>query len=358
MVTKKEVLSKEVEQIDLERVKDVRGLLKSFERSSMQSRNLGKCLQVYENCLRDPDRPFIFLGLAGAMMAGGMRKVIRDMIEYNLVDCLVSTGGNLYQDFALATGTKFYMGTPYADDVLLRKLYINRIYDTYVDEAAFDTTDKAICAIADKLPKRAYSSSEFLKILGKKLKDKNSILYTAAQHGIPVICPALNDSSIGIALTMHYYWNRKHIVIDSILDNYEITQIVMNPAPMSRGGVKTKKTAVVYVSGGYPKNFIQQATVTLESLEIVPRGQTKGHDYAIQLTADAPHWGGLSGCTLEEAQSWGKVAKRAKKATTYIDSTIGLPLLIGAILQGKAYKKRKRLKFNWRNHRLVSLKEE
>ncbi len=347
MVTKEEVLSKEVEQIDLEKIRDIRGLLKAFEKSSIQSRNLGRCLQVYEDCLKDPDRPFIFLGLAGPLMAGGLRKVIRDMIGYNLVDCLVATGGNLYQDFALARGSKFYVGTPYADDVLLRKLYINRIYDTYVDEATFDTTDKAICAIADKLPKRTYSSSEFLKILGKRLKDENSILYTAAKHGIPVICPALNDSSIGIALTMHYYWNKNHIVIDAILDNYEITQLVM----------KTKKTGVVYVSGGYPKNFIQQATVTLESLEIIPRGQTKGHDYAIQLTADAPHWGGLSGCTLEEAQSWGKVARKAKKATTYIDSTIGLPLLVGAILQGRAYKKRKRLKFNWRNHRLISLKE-
>ena len=346
MVTKKEVLSREVEQVDLEKVKDVRGLLKSFERSSIQSRNLGKCLQVYEDCLKDPDHPLIFLGLAGPMMAGGMRKVIRDMIEYNLVDCLVSTGGNLYQDFALAMGTKFYMGTPYADDVLLRELYINRIYDTYVDEADFDAMDKAICAIADKLPKRTYSSSEFLKILGKRLKDENSILYTAAEHVIPVICPALNDSSIGIALTMHYYGNKDHIVIDAILDNYEITQMAM----------KTKKTGVVYVSGGYPKNFIQQATVTLECLGIIPRGQTKGHDYAIQLTADVPHWGGLSGCTLREAQSWGKVAKKARKATTYIDSTIGLPLLVGAILQGKAYKKRKRLKFNWRNHRLISLK--
>ena len=348
MITKKEVLSEEVEQVDLEKVKDIRGLLKSFGRSSIQSRNLNRCLQVYEDCLKDPDRPLIFLGLAGPMMAGGMRKVIRDMIEYNLVDCLVATGGNLYQDFALATGSKFYMGTPYADDVLLRELYINRIYDTYVDEADFDATDKAICEIADRLPRRTYSSSEFLRILGKKLQDKDSILYTAAKHAIPVICPALNDSSIGIALTMHYYRNKDHIVIDAILDNYEITQMVM----------KTKKTGVVYVSGGYPKNFIQQATVTLECLGIIPRGQTKGHDYAIQLTADAPHWGGLSGCTLREAQSWGKVAKKARKATTYIDATIGLPLLVGAILQGKAYKKRKRLKFNWRNHHLISLKEK
>lgn len=348
MVNKQEVLGKEIEQIDLKKTKDIRGLLKAFKKSSIQSRSLSKCLQIYEDCLKDPERPFIFLGLAGPMMAGGMRKIVRDMIEYNLVDCLVATGGNLYQDFAMGLGMKFYIGTPYADDVLLRKLYINRIYDTYVDEAAFDTTDKAICAIAHKLPRRTYSSSEFLRVLGKKIKDKNSILYSAAKHGIPIICPALNDSSIGIALTMHYYWNEDHIVIDAILDNYEITQMVM----------KTKKTGVIYVSGGYPKNFIQQATVTLESLEIIPRGETKGHDYAIQLTADAPHWGGLSGCTLEEAQSWGKVAKKAQKATTYIDSTIGLPLLIGAILQGNAYRKRPRLKFNWRNHRLISLKEK
>ncbi|MCK4648512.1 deoxyhypusine synthase family protein, partial [bacterium] len=115
MITKEEVLSKEVEQIDLEKVKSIRELLKSFEKSSIQSRNLGKCLQVYEDCLKDPDRPFIFLGLAGPLMAGGLRKVVRDMIEYNLVDCLVATGGNLYQDFALGQGVKFYMGTPYAD---------------------------------------------------------------------------------------------------------------------------------------------------------------------------------------------------------------------------------------------------
>jgi deoxyhypusine synthase len=259
---------------------------------------------------------------------------------------VVSTGAILYQDIYQARGFKHYKGTPDADDRVLRDLYIDRIYDTYVDEEKFWETDCWIGRFADTLSPGNYSSREFLSLLSKKLKDENSILATADKYDIPIFAPAINDSSIGIGLTEHYHrakiTKKAHLSIDSIRDNYELTQIVY----------KSKATAAIYIAGGVPKNYINDSVVMCYIFD----KNTGGHKYAFQLTTDSPHWGGLSGSTLKEATSWGKISKRADRAMAFVEPTVSLPLIVKYALEKKLSKNRTRLQYKWERDILKELK--
>lgn len=346
MVTKEELLSERVRHIDLEKVVTIKDLVEAYKDSSIQSRALATCAIAYENALRDEQRPFIIMGLAGPLIAGGLRKVIADMIRYGIVDAIVSIGAIPYQDFYQARGYAHYKCSPQIDDLLLREHFIDRIYDTLVDEEKFRETDEYIGEIAEGLEPRGYSSREFMEILGSRVTDEGSILYNARRYGVPIFCPALNDSSIGIGLTGLHYRKRKEgapfMKLDPIRDNWELTQIKLH----------SEKTGVIYIGGGVPKNFIQQIEVIAETL-----GYDKGgHHYAIQITTDVPFWGGLSGCTFEEAQSWGKINRKATKAVAYVEATIGLSLLVGYILQRGVWKGRERLQFVWEEDDLRQVK--
>ncbi|MBI4212546.1 MAG: deoxyhypusine synthase family protein [Deltaproteobacteria bacterium] len=334
---KRELLGQPVEMIDLEKIATIEDLVAAYGKASIQARNIGKCADVYEQMLTDAERPTILLGIAGPLIAAGLRKVIRDMIEFGMVDAVVSTGAILYQDLYQAMGFKHAVGSPEADDKKLRDLYIDRIYDTYVDEDRFWRLDCSVGAFADKLPPGNYSSRQFLYELGKSVDDKNSILATAARKGVPIFSPALNDSSIGIGITDHYHRclkeKRPGMTIDSIRDNYELTQIV----------VKSKCTAAVYIAGGVPKNFINDSVV----MSYIFGLDTGGHRYALQLTTDAPHWGGLSGSTLDEATSWGKVSKKATHSMAFVEPSVSLPLIVGSMMQKQASKNRPALTLEW-----------
>jgi len=344
--TKRKILSTTVKQCDLERIKSVGELVDAYAGMSIQARNIGQAAKVFEAMLTDKSRCTIMLGLAGPLIAGGLRKVIRDMIKYKLVDVVVSTGAILYQDFYQSRGYEHYRGTADADDAVLRRHLIDRIYDTYVDEEAFWKLDMWIAKFADKLEEGNYSSRAFLAELGKAARvDDNSILGTAVRYGVPVFCPALNDSSIGIGLTGHYYYcreeNRRGITIDSIRDNYELTQIV----------VASRKTAAFYVAGGVPKNYINDSIVSSYIF-----GKERAHSYALQLTTDSPHWGGLSGSTLSEAKSWGKVGLKATHQMAFVEPTVSLPLLVASALQKRLAIKRRRLRFKWEGDKLIELR--
>ncbi len=343
---KEKLLSETIKPVDLEKTKTIADLVESFKGMSVQARRIGRCAEVFENMLTDPDRPTILLGLAGPLIAAGLRKTLRDMVANGLVDVIVSTGAILYQDIYQARGFKHYKGSPDADDGKLRDLYIDRIYDTYVDEEKFWETDCWIGQFADTLPPGNYSSRLFLEKLSGTLKDDNSILVTAMKKGVPVFAPALNDSSIGIGLTEHYHRcvreGRKGVTIDSIRDNYELTQVV----------VKSKRTAAFYVAGGVPKNYINDSVV----MSYIFKKDTGGHTYALQITTDVPHWGGLSGSTLEEATSWGKINKKASRSMAFVEPSVALPLLVGHALQKGFDRQRKPLHFTWDNHLLTSLK--
>ena len=343
---KQEILSTPIESVDIDKINSIEDLVTAYGNASIQARNIGACANVLEQMLTDPDRPTILLGLAGPLVAAGLRKVIRDMIEHGLVDCVVSTGAILYQDIYQAKGFKHFRGTPNADDGVLRDLYIDRIYDTYVNEEQFWRMDCTIGKFTDSLKPGKYSSRMFLNELAKTLDDDQSILATAYKKGVPVFAPALNDSSIGIGLTEHYHRcikeGRAPITIDSIQDNYELTQIV----------VKSPATSAIYIAGGVPKNFINDSVV----MSYIFGSDTGGHRYALQLTTDVPHWGGLSGSTLSEATSWGKVSKRATHAMAFVEPSVSLPLVAGYALKKQLGRKRTPLKYEWSPPRLVSLR--
>jgi deoxyhypusine synthase len=330
-------LRKTVSAVDVTRVHGIGDLLDAFRSTSIQARNIAQCLEVWENALQDRRRPTIFLGLTGPLIAAGLRKVVRDLIDWGVVDVVVSTGAVLYQDLYQTVGGRHWMGSPQADDRRLRDLYLDRIYDTYVDELKFEETDRAIGKITAQFPERPASSREYLEFLGQNFDDPLSILATAARRGIPVFSPALIDSSIGIGLTLHYQAHRgkPRFLLDAVRDNYELVQILTH----------SPRTAVIYIGGGTPKNWINDGIV-MANYAFEREGE--GHFYALQITTDVPDWGGLSGSTLDEAQSWGKISKTATRATARIEASIGLPLLAGGLWDHRArWQPRRRLKFKW-----------
>lgn len=334
---KEDILSVPVQDIDLKSVKSVSDLLDQFHGASIQARNLGTAAKIFEKMLTDEKRPVVFLGIAGPLIAAGLRSVIREMIAENLVDVVVSTGAILYQDIYRARGYKHYRGDPSADDLLLREHLIDRIYDTYVDEEKFRETDRYIAELADELEERPYSTREFLAFIGSRLDDPHSILRTAWETSTPIFCPAIADSSIGIGLTYRYMKRRKGggsgFTLDTIRDTYEITMIK----------VKSPRSGAVYVGGGVPKNYINDIVVAAELMGYHPGG----HYWALQITQDSPHWGGLSGSTLKEAQSWGKIHAEATKVQAFVEASIGLPLLVAYALERGLGKRRKRLEIKW-----------
>jgi len=337
---KKKILHKRIKQIKLGQNTTVAQLVEDMKHMSIQARNIGQCAHVLENIYKDKSRPTVFLGLAGPLIAAGLRRVIRDLVVSKAVDVIVSTGAIIYQDLYAALGHGHFTGTPDADDCRLNDLKIDRIYDTYVDEEKFWSTDQYCAKVADKLPPGNYSSRAYLNALADTIDDEESILYQCRKLGVPIFCPALNDSSIGIGLTEHRV-RGGGLVIDAIADNMELVQIV----------VKSPKTAAFYVAGGVPKNYINDSIVMGYIY-----GMERGHDYALQITTAVTQDGGLSGSSLKEGRSWGKIRKQAKTAMAWVEPSVALPLLTGYILGKKLTKQRKRLKLDWQKGKLKCLK--
>ena len=288
---------------------------------SFQARNIYLARDVWRRMLSD--QTTIFMGLAGALVPAGMREIMVHIIENRWIDCLVSTGANLFHDIHETLGKCHWQGSHRADDCDLKEAGIDRIYDTFAVEQEFRETDEYIAEFAATLKQdRPYSTREFLNLLGKSLGTdgcRKGILTAAYEAGIPVYCPALGDSSIGIAVALGRHRGHNSLNFDIVADVLETAKIVIN----------SESTGVIYLGGGTPKNFIQQTEVTAS----IMGEEVSGHKYAIQIITDPPHWGGLSGCTFAEAQSWGKVAFDAKAATVYCDATIAFPMIVAAIKQ-------------------------
>jgi deoxyhypusine synthase len=330
---KNKYLKEPVETIDLEAIHTISELLSAFNKTSFQSRNLAKCADIFVEMLEDPGRPTVFLGIAGAMVPAGMKGIVATMIKRNMVDVIVSTGANMYHDLVEALGERHYLGSPEVDDRDLYRQQIDRIYDTYADESKFRMFDNMVMSLANEMAKNnveRLSSRQFLNLLGEFLESRgqdddkrDSIIWNCWRHGVPIFVPALNDSSLGLALTQHYIasidGDITPLVIDQIQDNYEIFKIKKN----------SEKSGVIYVGGGVPKNYIQQ-TAYLQDLFGVP---DSGHDYGFQLTTDSPQWGGLSGATFREGLSWGKQKSEGLYVTCHCDATIALPLIVKAALE-------------------------
>src|SRR5262245_12360720 len=293
-------------------------VLARMERISFQGRNLATARRIWQKMLADDVT--IFLGMAGALSAGGLRLVVAHLIANRYVDCLVSTGANLYHDLHETRGQHHYVGSHLADDTELAKDRIDRVYDTYADEEEFITNDIWIADFAATLDKRPYTTREFLHQLGRHLWEatgSDGILTAAYRAKVPIFCPAIADSSIGMGLSQARQKTPGAGYIDIIGDIVESANMI----------IRRPRTASIVLGGGTPKNFINQASVQAEFYS----PDVGGHRYALQIVTDVPHFGGASGSSLEEAQSWGKLATDSDKVSVQADATIALPLLVSAL---------------------------
>jgi deoxyhypusine synthase len=336
---KQDWLNTPIQQFEPSKIQTVAELMDAYKNISFQGRNLGTALQVWENMLEDPTRPTIILGVAGSLMAGGQRKVLRDLIRHKLVDVIVTVGSQPYQDMYAARGYNFWRAAPEVDDLELREHFLDRLYDTLVDEEKFRETDDYLGGLVAKLdPAKTYSTREIMQFFGEHFKsDQDSWVFV----------PTIHDSSIGIGMVQNYTKakaaGRPYPKLDMIRDAYELAQVKF----------KSEKTGIIYLGGGVPKNYIQQTEVISEVLG----HDAGGHQYAIQLTMDMPDWGALSGCTFKEAQSWGKIAKDADFVQAHVDITVALPLLATALIQKKhLWQSRKRLVLDYEGDELKPLR--
>jgi deoxyhypusine synthase len=310
-------------------------LLTRMERISFQGRNLATARRIWERMLTSDVT--IFLGAAGALSAGGMRLILAHLIEHRYIDVLVSTGANLYHDLHETRGRRHFIGSPTLDDAALAAERIDRVYDTLASEDEFCRNDEWIAAFVLKLERRPYTSREFLFKLGEHLwkeTDNRGILTAAYRANVPIFCPAIADSSIGMGLSQARHRDQTAGQIDVIGDIIESANIV----------IRRPSTASIVLGGGTPKNFINQASVQAEFYS----DRVSGHKYALQIVTDVPHYGGASGSSLEEAQSWGKLSIESERATVHGDVTLALPLLVTALetTVKDTIGKRKRIEFD------------
>lgn len=331
---KEQILSVPTRPLQIDGKKSVAELLEKMQGISFQGRSLATAYQIWKKMLQD--RVMIMMGMSGAMIPAGMRRLVVYLIKNRLIDCLVSTGANFFHDMHETIGRYHFQCSPVVDDVELQEHLVDRMYDTLADEEEFREEDAWLGRFAASLDgSRPYTTREFLYLAGKEIAKRareDGIVSAAAKARVPLYCPAIGDSSIGIGIAEHRFIKKSVFTFDVIGDVLETARLA-GEAPAS---------GVVYFGGGTPKNFVQQSEVTAAFM----RQTSNGHKYAMQVITDAPHWGGLSGCTFEEAQSWGKIAHDAHMVSVHCDSTIAMPILVTALSENAALiRKRKRPRF-------------
>ena len=332
---KKSLLNSPVEHIDIKAF-DARKIIDGMSKMSFTSRDTARAAGIYNEMLADKDCS-IFLTLAGSTSAGGCMDLYTDLAKHNMVDAIVATGASIIDmDFFEALGFKHYQGSQFQDDTELRKNYIDRIYDTYIDEDELQECDQKICEIADTLDPRSYTSREFIYEMGKYLKEnskkKDSLIETAYDNNVPIFCPAFTDSSAGFGLVTHQENNPKnHITIDSIRELRELTEIK----------IQSKGSGLFMIGGGVPKNFVQDTVICAELLG----KEVEMHKYAVQITVADSRDGACSSSTLKEASSWGKV-DITKEQMVFAEATSVLPLIASDAYHKGYWKNRTRKNFS------------
>jgi len=322
MADRERHLSRPAESIAVE-PRSISGLLEAMGRTGFQGRQLATALDVLVRMIQEEDNT-IFFGYAGSLSTTGQSGIVRWLIDSRLVDVVVATGANLSEDVFEGLGFSYYQGTHLADDAELLRLQIDRFYDIYADELEYRRLEGFIGEFIGTLDAGSvHSSADFLRRFGEYQLERGveSITAAAARAGVPVFSPGLADSGYGVAATLHAREHGHSVVLDQFADFRQLAEI----------GERAGKTSVIYVGGGVPKDTIQLVTVMIDLVrggeEVAP------HAYAVQVTTDSPQWGGLSGCTFEEAISWGKIEENAARAVCYCDATIALPILAHALLE-------------------------
>ncbi|UCG68735.1 MAG: deoxyhypusine synthase [Thermoplasmata archaeon] len=328
---KEDFLKEEIEHINIENF-DSTQIIETFRKMSFQARNLANAASIYDTMLVDNDCSII-LCLAGSLFSAGLKVVVRDLVRHNMVDAIVSTGAIMVdQDFFEALGYKHYKGSPYIDDEMLRRMMIDRIYDTYIDEEQLRICDMTVAEIADSLLPKPYSSQEFLWEMGRYLhenkKDNDSVVLECFKRDVPIFVPAFSDCSAGFGLLLHQRkrGNKPKVTIDSVKDFFDLTRIK----------TLSKETGLVMIGGGVPKNFAQDIIVAADILG----ANVSMHKYAIQITVADERDGGLSGSTLKEAHSWGKV-NNVNEQMVFSEATIAFPLIASYVFHKGNWNKRK-----------------
>ncbi|MGL4956159.1 MAG: 1,9-bis(guanidino)-5-aza-nonane synthase [Bacteroidales bacterium] len=331
--TKQTMLNELVKHVDIKAINST-AIIDAMRDMSFASRETARASDIFQRMIKDKDCSNI-LTLAGSTSAGGCMQVYVDMVDCNMVDAIVSTGASVIDmDFFEALGYKHYKGSQFVDDTVLRSLYIDRIYDTYIDEEELQSCDAVIKEIADSLEARPYSSREFIwemgKWLSKNAKKKNSLIQTCYEKNVPIFVPAFSDCSAGFGLVMHQVERMKnkqpYLTIDSVADFRELTDVK----------IAAKTTGLFMVGGGVPKNFAQDTVVCAECLGI----DVDMHKYAVQITVADVRDGACSSSTLKEASSWGKV-DTVYEQMVYAEATTVVPLIASYAYHKGDWKQRK-----------------
>nr|WP_277991325.1 deoxyhypusine synthase [Corallococcus macrosporus] len=329
-LSKTGLLRAPIQHIDIKAL-DVRPLVEAMGHMAFQARNLSRAAGLYDAMLRD-EKCGVILCLAGSLFSAGLKQVVVDMVRHRMVDAIVSTGALIVdQDFFEALGFRHYKGRADADDNALRELHIDRIYDTYIDEDELRECDATIARIAAELEPRPYSSREFIGEMGRYLvkhgRTRDSVVLAAHEVGVPIFVPAFSDCSAGFGL-VHHQWHRAgrpQVSIDSARDFLELTKCRL----------RMEDSGLFMVGGGVPKNFAQDIVVAADFVE----QPVAMHKYAVQLTVADERDGALSGSTLREASSWGKVST-VHEQMVYGEATVTMPLVVGAAFHGRGWERR------------------
>lgn len=316
---REDFLSKPVQHMKLQPNMTVNQLVQQFGGSgSFGAGRLAEACDAYEKMVRD-EKCTVFLALAGALVPSGMRTVIADLMKRRLIDALVSTGANMVHDLIEATGGHHYRGHWFVDDYLLYKYHICRIYDVFVTEDDFVKADQALVLMFDQIAKetkgKPLSTNELMREIGKRLKDKNSIVRSAYESEVPIFLPAMRDSEFAYIHRVHQRRSApgKALIVDAFQEVPELLDITE----------RSKSLGMICLGGGVPRNSVQHAALMTGM----------GMDYSVIITMDRPEPGGLSGSTIEETVSWGKVKQKANKVMVISDATIAFPLMTAAVLE-------------------------
>ncbi|MHC4791693.1 MAG: 1,9-bis(guanidino)-5-aza-nonane synthase [Planctomycetota bacterium] len=332
---KNDFLKEPIKHIDMKSFNSIE-IIEAMKNMSFTARDTARAAEIFDMMIKDQEC-MIILCIAGSTSAAGCMQIYADMVRHNMVDAIVATGASIVDmDFFEALGFKHYKGSPFVDDKKLRDLYIDRIYDTFIDEKQLQVCDNTIKEIADSLDQKPYSSREFIREMGKYLinnaEKPDSLVQTAYENDVPIFCPAFSDSSAGFGLVMHQAENEEnHVSIDSVKDFRELTEIK----------IKSPVSGLFMIGGGVPKNFAQDTVVCAEVL-----GKSVDmHKYAVQITVADVRNGACSSSTLKEASSWGKV-DTVYEQMVYAEATSVLPLIASYVYHMRSWETRLERKWN------------
>ena len=332
---KNDFLKEPVKHIDMKSFNSIE-IIEAMKDMSFTARDTARAAEIFDMMIKDQECTII-LCIAGSTSAAGCMQIYSDMVRHNMVDAIVATGAAIVDmDFFEALGFKHYKGSTFVDDKKLRELYIDRIYDTFIDEEQLQVCDNTIKDLADSLSPRPYSSREFIREMGKYLvenaKKPGSLVQTAYENDIPIFCPAFSDSSAGFGLVRHQVENEQgYVSIDSVKDLRELTEIK----------IKSPVSGLFMIGGGVPKNFAQDTVVCAE----VMGENVDMHKYAVQITVADVRDGACSSSTLKEASSWGKV-DTVYEQMVYAEATSVLPLIASYVYHMRGWEGRVERKWN------------